>query len=51
MADQDVDLVGAETAWVMARERVATQRLQLILEIVLAATGDPSADQSATPSN
>ena len=51
MADQDVDLVGAEVAWTMAKERVATQRLQLILEIVLAATGDDDAAQSTARSN
>jgi hypothetical protein len=51
MADIDVDLVGAEVDWTMAKERVATQRLQLILDIVLAATGDDDAAQPATTNN
>jgi hypothetical protein len=42
MADMDVDLVGAETDWVIAQQDLANKRLELIVELVLTAVGGTS---------
>ena len=48
MADQDIDLAGAEVDWTLALERVRTQRAELLLELVLLAAEETDADQSTT---
>ena len=51
MADQDIDLAGAEVEWTLALERVRLQRSELLFEIVLLAAEGADATQSTTRSN